>query len=421
VLFLAEAVHPPARLFGWPRWASPELHLLHLAHGKQELTEFALMHAERADECRPNLFVNTPDILHESLQTGGPSMFAIRATLAATMSPTYGRVRRLRALRVRSRSGRAARSTRTRRSTRCARATSRRPLNEGRSLEPYLTRLNEIRRAPPALQQLRDIHFHHTDNDQVIAYSKTDVKTGDTVLVVCTLDPDNVQTANLALDMPSLGADWDDTLVVHDEIGGATFHWGQFAFARLEPWRAVAHILTVTRRPPDRPRTTRGATAVPHDVRWADARWARLPATVRIHSTRRTAEMTGATNVTAARAGRAVLRRRQVVESTSDDYGQARTLGVDHDWFKRAVFYEVLVRAFADSNRDGTGDLRGLTEKLDYIQWLGVDCIWLPPFYDSPLRDGGYDIRDFRAVLPSSAPSTTSWCSSTRRTSAASA
>ncbi len=89
-----------------------------------------------------------------------------------------------------------------------------------------------------------------------------------------------------------------------------------------------------------------------------------------------------------------------LTESSSDDYGQARTLDVDHDWFKRAVFYEVLVRAFSDSNRDGTGDLKGLTAKLDYIQWLGVDCLWLPPFYDSPLRDGGYDIRDFRTVLP---------------------
>ena len=89
-----------------------------------------------------------------------------------------------------------------------------------------------------------------------------------------------------------------------------------------------------------------------------------------------------------------------IVETSSGEFGQARTLDVDHDWFKRAVFYEVLVRAFADSNRDGTGDLRGLTEKLDYLQWLGVDCLWLPPFYDSPLRDGGYDIRDFRAVLP---------------------
>ena len=73
------------------------------------------------------------------------------------------------------------------------------------------------------------------------------VKTGDTVLVVCTLDSYNAQSANIALDMPSLGADWTDTLVVHDEVGGATFHWGQFAFVRLEPWRAVAHILTITR------------------------------------------------------------------------------------------------------------------------------------------------------------------------------
>ena len=72
----------------------------------------------------------------------------------------------------------------------------------------------------------------------------------------------------------------------------------------------------------------------------------------------------------------------------------------DPQWYKSAVFYEVLVRAFYDSNGDGTGDLRGLTEKLPYIKWLGVDCIWLPPFYDSPLRDGGYDIRDFRKILP---------------------
>jgi maltose alpha-D-glucosyltransferase/alpha-amylase len=69
-------------------------------------------------------------------------------------------------------------------------------------------------------------------------------------------------------------------------------------------------------------------------------------------------------------------------------------------WYKRAVFYEVLIRGFADSNNDGTGDLRGLTSKLDYLQWLGVDCIWLLPIYESPLRDGGYDIADFMKVLP---------------------
>ncbi|MEJ2857534.1 MULTISPECIES: maltose alpha-D-glucosyltransferase [unclassified Saccharothrix] len=70
------------------------------------------------------------------------------------------------------------------------------------------------------------------------------------------------------------------------------------------------------------------------------------------------------------------------------------------DWFKRSVFYEVLVSAFADANGDGIGDLAGLESKLDYLEWLGVDCLWLPPFYASPMNDGGYDISDFRAVRP---------------------
>jgi maltose alpha-D-glucosyltransferase/alpha-amylase len=72
----------------------------------------------------------------------------------------------------------------------------------------------------------------------------------------------------------------------------------------------------------------------------------------------------------------------------------------DPSWYQRAIFYEVLVRGFRDSNGDGTGDLRGITDKLDYLEWLGVDCLWLLPFYSSPLKDGGYDISDFFTVLP---------------------
>jgi maltose alpha-D-glucosyltransferase / alpha-amylase len=67
-------------------------------------------------------------------------------------------------------------------------------------------------------------------------------------------------------------------------------------------------------------------------------------------------------------------------------------------WFKRAVFYEIHLRGFYDGNDDGSGDFRGLTEKLDYLQWLGVDCLWLLPPYPSPLRDGGYDISDFFGI-----------------------
>jgi maltose alpha-D-glucosyltransferase / alpha-amylase len=74
----------------------------------------------------------------------------------------------------------------------------------------------------------------------------------------------------------------------------------------------------------------------------------------------------------------------------------------DTRWYQRAVFYEVAVRGFFDSDGDGFGDFRGMQQRLDYLEWLGIDCLWLLPFYQSPLRDGGYDISDFYTVLPES-------------------
>ena len=75
-------------------------------------------------------------------------------------------------------------------------------------------------------------------------------------------------------------------------------------------------------------------------------------------------------------------------------------LALDAQWYRRAVFYEVMVRSFYDSNGDGSGDIAGLVSKLDYLQWLGIDALWIPPFFTSPLRDGGYDVSDFTTVLP---------------------
>ncbi len=89
-----------------------------------------------------------------------------------------------------------------------------------------------------------------------------------------------------------------------------------------------------------------------------------------------------------------------VNEPVQDTFEDTPAKDRDPEWFKRAVFYEVLVRTFQDSNGDGIGDLKGLTARLDYLQWLGVDCLWLPPFFASPLRDGGYDVSDYTAVLP---------------------
>src|SRR5262249_45999324 len=69
-------------------------------------------------------------------------------------------------------------------------------------------------------------------------------------------------------------------------------------------------------------------------------------------------------------------------------------------WYKDAIIYQLHVKAFYDSNGDGIGDFRGLTEKLDYIKDLGVNTIWLLPFYPSPLRDDGYDISDYHGIHP---------------------
>ena len=70
------------------------------------------------------------------------------------------------------------------------------------------------------------------------------------------------------------------------------------------------------------------------------------------------------------------------------------------EWVKDLVIYQVYPRSFADSNGDGVGDLRGVIDKLDYLQQLGVNALWLSPFFASPLDDNGYDISDYRAILP---------------------
>lgn len=93
-----------------------------------------------------------------------------------------------------------------------------------------------------------------------------------------------------------------------------------------------------------------------------------------------------------------VIRRSDPVAGLSSD--RRPGMSDDPQWYRTAVFYEVLLRSFADSDGSGSGDLRGLVERLDYLQWLGVDCLWLPPFYPSPLRDGGYDVSDYTSVAP---------------------
>jgi starch synthase (maltosyl-transferring) len=113
------------------------------------------------------------------------------------------------------------------------------------SLAPFMGRINEIRRAHPALQQLRDIRFHHVDNDQVIAYTKGHRSTGDLVLVIATLDPVHTQEATVHLDLHAVGLPEWEPYSAHDELTGETYTWqGGANYVRLEPaLDRVGHVL----------------------------------------------------------------------------------------------------------------------------------------------------------------------------------
>ncbi|WP_395310614.1 alpha-1,4-glucan--maltose-1-phosphate maltosyltransferase [Mycobacterium sp. AMU20-3851] len=251
VLFLAEAFTRPARLYGLAKLGFTQSYSYFTWRtAKWELTEYGQQIAEYADVARPNLFVNTPDILHESLQHGGPGMFAIRAVLASTFSSVWGvysgyELFEHRPVREGSEEYLDSEKYELRpRDFDAAVAT-------GQSLEPFLSRLNEIRRLHPALQQLRTIKFHHVDNDALLAYSKFDPVTGDCVLVVVTLNPFGAEEGTLWLDMAALGMEAYDRYWVRDEVTGDEFHWGQSNYVRLDPARAVAHILNMPLIPYD--------------------------------------------------------------------------------------------------------------------------------------------------------------------------
>ncbi len=251
VLFLSEAFTRPARLYGLAKLGFTQSYSYFTWRtAKWELTEFGEQIVEHADYARPNLFVNTPDILHESLQQGGPGMFAIRAVLASTFSPAWGvysGYELFEHLPAREGSEEYLDSEKYELRPRDFEAA----VAKGESLEPFLSRLNEIRRLHPALRELRTLKFHHADNDALMAYSKFDPITGDVVLVVVTLNSFGPEEATLWLDMGALGMQPHDRFWVRDEITGEEYQWGQSNYIRLDPAKAVAHVLNMPRIPPE--------------------------------------------------------------------------------------------------------------------------------------------------------------------------
>ncbi|MEQ8146380.1 alpha-1,4-glucan--maltose-1-phosphate maltosyltransferase [Streptomyces sp. OP7] len=248
VIFLAEAFTRPAMMHTLARTGFQQSYTYFTWRTtKQELTEYLTeLSGEAASYMRPNFFANTPDILHAYLQHGGRPAFEVRAVLAATLSPTWGVYSGYELCEntpLREGSEEYLDSEKYQLKPRDWDAAAR----EGRTIAPLLTRLNTLRRENPALRQLRDIHFHQADKEEVIAYSK---RRGDnTVLVVANLDTSHTQEATVSLDMPQLGLEWHESVPVRDELTGETYHWGSTNYVRLEPGRAPAHVLHVQRPP----------------------------------------------------------------------------------------------------------------------------------------------------------------------------
>ncbi|MDQ3735185.1 MAG: alpha-1,4-glucan--maltose-1-phosphate maltosyltransferase [Actinomycetota bacterium] len=245
VLFLAEAFTRPAMMHTLAKLGFTQSYTYFTWRtAKRELEQYGRELAAAADYMRPNFFVNTPDILHESLQVGGPQMFKIRAVLASMMAPTWGvysgyELFEHRPLRPGSEEYLDSEKYQLRpRDYAAAQAAD-------ASLAPFLGQLNRIRRAHPALQQLRNVHFHNVDNGNIMCFSKTDPGSGEVMVVVCALEPYDVQIATTALDMPALGLDWPDRFTAIDELTGAEFDWGQYNYVELGAHREVAHIFRV--------------------------------------------------------------------------------------------------------------------------------------------------------------------------------
>lgn len=249
VIFLAEAFTRPAMMRTLASVGFQQSYTYFTwRNTKRELIEYVTeLSGDCASYMRPNFFVNTPDILPGYLQDGGRPAFEARAVLAATLSPSWGVYAGFELCEntpVHPGSEEYQDSEKYQLRPRDWESAER----EGRSLAPLITCLNRIRRRHPALQQLRDVHFHPVDNEALIAYSKR--SGSNIVLVVVNLDPHHTQEATVSLDMPPLGLDRHESVPVRDELTGDTYHWGRTFYVRLEPGATPAHIAVLRPSPP---------------------------------------------------------------------------------------------------------------------------------------------------------------------------
>jgi starch synthase (maltosyl-transferring) len=212
-------------------------------NSKAELTEYftELTQSDVREYMRPNLFANTPDILHAYLQRGGRPAFQVRLVLAATLGASYGIYSGFElAENVPVREGSEEYLDSEKYQVR------HRDYQQAGSLAELIGRMNGIRRDHPALQHDWGLAFHPTDNGELLAYSKRAADGSDLVMVVVNLDPFNMQHGFVQLPLAAWGVSPHDSIEVQDLLSGERYFWrGEWNYVRLDPQGRVAHVLNV--------------------------------------------------------------------------------------------------------------------------------------------------------------------------------
>ncbi|ALE04727.1 alpha-1,4-glucan:maltose-1-phosphate maltosyltransferase (plasmid) [Arthrobacter sp. ERGS1:01] len=258
IVFLAEAFTRPAMMAALGRAGFQQSYSYFTWRNTKEELEEYLLHVSResAGYFRPNFFVNTPDILTEFLQYGGPAAYKIRAILAATGSPLWGMYAGYELYEHVARPGSEENLDNEKyeykdRDFAGAEAA-------GKSLAPFVTLLNGIRRAHPALLDLENLTLHTSSDDATLVFSKhkriaasADAPARkDTIIVVINVDPHSMREGQVTLDLDALeldGLSADGTFEVEDLVTGATWNWGKQNYFRLDAHLEPAHILHVRR------------------------------------------------------------------------------------------------------------------------------------------------------------------------------
>lgn len=245
VIFLAEAFTKPAMMHALGKVGFHQSYTYFTWRTtKQELVDYGNEVAHQTSAFfRPNFWVNTPDILPHHLQTGNPAIFAIRAALAATLTPSWGMYAGFELYEhrpLREGAEEYLDSEKYEIKVRDWDAATKKKL----TLAPFITLLNQIRRENVALQRLRNLRFHHCENDQIIAFSKREGE--NLILIVINLDPSFAQETTVHWDFDALGLERDNFQVT-DLIDSAHYSWSPETYIRLDPTRLSGKVIHIAK------------------------------------------------------------------------------------------------------------------------------------------------------------------------------